>query len=300
VIWTYLGPRTQPPPFPELEWAQLPDEHSAYAKTLRECNWLQALEGDIDNAHVPFLHSRFTLEADATLASRIMYAGKSPHLEVVDTPYGAMYGSRREADEHHYNWRIIQFLFPCFTMITTGSPQDRGTVPGHVWVPIDDANTMMWGVRWNPTERLGPQRPPASNAGDYLPNTGDWLGRWRPIANSTNDYLIDREAQRTVCFSGLQNIPLEDKMVTESMGSITDRTQEHLGSTDAMVIKVRSKLLAAVNALRDHGTTPPCVDQPALYGVRSAIVNLPREANWVEATEETLKAFTGRPAAALV
>jgi len=300
VIWTYMGPRAEPPPFPRLEWAQVPEENCAFAKTLRECNWLQALEGDIDNAHVPFLHSRFNLGPDDSLASRIMYAGKSPHLEVVDKPYGAMYGSRRDADERQYNWRIIQFLFPCFTMITTGSPQDRGTVPSHAWIPIDDEHTMMWGIRWNPTEPLGEQRPPASNAGEYVPNTSDWLGQWRPIANMTNDYLIDREAQRTVCFSGLRNIPLEDKMVTESMGPIMPRALEHLGPTDAMIVKVRSKLLAAVKALRDRGVSPPCVDEPSLYGVRSAIVNLPREANWVEATEETLKAFTGQPAASLV
>ena len=45
---------------------------------------------------------------------------------------------------------------------------------------------------------------------------------------------------------------------------------------------------------------PPCVDEPELCGVRSAIVNLLKDVNWVEATAETVKAFTGLPAVSSV
>jgi hypothetical protein len=48
------------------------------------------------------------------------------------------------------------------------------------------------------------------------------------------------------------------------MGPITDRTQEHLGSTDAMLIQVRRRLINAAKALRDSGVTPPGVDDPSL------------------------------------
>jgi hypothetical protein len=299
-IWTYMGPRQQPPPLPDLEWTQVPEGHYAFGKTWRECNWMQALEGDIDNVHVSFLHSRLAVGTEEGLAAQIMYSRKAPYLEVVDTEYGAMYGSRREADEQHYNWRVIQFLFPSFSMITTGTPQDRGTVPSHMWIPIDDENTMQWGVRWNPTEPLSGESRAVSDAGEYLPNTTGWLGQWRPVGNRTNDYLIDYEAQGRVRFSGIPNVPLQDKAITESMGAITDRTREHLGSTDAMVIRVRRRLIDAAKALRDGGVTPPGVDQPHLYRVRSAIVNLPRDANWIEATRDVVKAFTGLPAASTV
>ena len=112
--------------------------------------------------------------------------------------------------------------------------------------------------------------------------------------------LIDREAQRTVSFSGIPSIPLQDKAATESLGPITDRMKEHLGSTDAMIIRVRLKLIEAAKALRDRGVTPPCVDSPELYRVRSAVVNLPKDVNWLEATREVVKAFTGMPAASSV
>jgi hypothetical protein len=67
-----------------------------------------------------------------------------------------------------------------------------------------------------------------------------------------------------------------------------------------MIIRVRHKLIEAAKALRDRGVAPPGVDAPELYRVRSVIVNLPKEANWVEATRDVVKAFTGLPAASTV
>jgi hypothetical protein len=292
-----MGPRKDPPPLPDLEWTQLPEGHAAFGKTLRECNWMQAMEGDIDNAHVPFLHSKLDVNLyDGSLAHEIMFTNKQIHLEVHTTEYGAMYGARRDADEAQYNWRIIHFLMPNITMITTG---ERGVVPSHMWVPIDDGVTMQWGVRWNPTEPL-PVRTAQSHPGDYLENGTGWYDQWQPMANKTNDYLIDRELQRKENFSGLSSIPLEDKMATESMGAVVDRTREHLGTTDGMLMRARGKLIDAAKALRDDDVTPPGVDNPEIYRVRSAIVNLPKDVNWLEATRDDLRAFNGRPASSSV
>ena len=302
-IWAYLGPRKEPPPLPDLEWTKVPDGHYALGKTFRECNWMQALEGDVDNAHVSFLHSRLEVGPDDGLASQIMFSRKAPRLQVVDTDYGVMYASRRDADDAKYNYRIVQYLFPCFTMITTGGAKDHGTVPSHMWVPIDDENVMQWGVRWNPTEPLSEdlrREGAVSSAGPYLPNDTGWYGSWHPEANKSNDYMLDREAQRHIRFSGVPNIPLQDKAMTESMGPVANRALEHLGTTDAMLIRVRRRLIGAAKALQDHDVTPPGVDQPQVYGVRSAIVNLAKETNWVEATREVVKAFTGLPAASSV
>ena len=44
-----------------------------------------------------------------------------------------------------------------------------------------------------------------------------------------------------------------------------DRRIEHLGTADAMIIRVRRRLLEAARALRDHGTVPPGVDDPNVY-----------------------------------
>jgi Rieske oxygenase family protein len=84
------------------------------------------------------------------------------------------------------------------------------------------------------------------------------------------------------------------------MGTIIDRTAEHLGSSDAMVIRARRRAINAAKALRDRGEAPPGVDAPAVYRCRSGGVVLPRTASWLDATRE-LRQATGdaRPADAL-
>src|SRR5205809_3753015 len=54
LVWAYLGGRETPPPLPDLEPAMLAD--SSVQIYQRECNWVQALEGDIDTCHTVFLH----------------------------------------------------------------------------------------------------------------------------------------------------------------------------------------------------------------------------------------------------
>jgi len=166
------------------------------------------------------------------------------------------------------------------------------------WIPLDDEHVMKWDVRWNPTRPMTPEERARFTAGDpggYLPEKSDPLQQWRLKADLSNDYLMDYEAQRTKRFSGVPSVNLQDKAALESMGPIADRTKEHLGTTDAMVIQVRRRLLNAAKALRDHGIVPPGVDEPKLYRVRSATVILPAGENWIGSATDYLKAFTDLP-----
>src|SRR5258708_30764670 len=109
-----------------------------------------------------------------------------------------------------------------------------------------------------------------------LPNSTEWFGRWRPVANQSNDYLIDRAAQRTISFTGINGVFPQDSAVTESMGEISDRTLENLAPSDHMIVMTRRRLLAAARALRDKGTVPPLVDDPELsVGARAGDVIAP-------------------------
>ncbi|HZT06370.1 MAG TPA: Rieske 2Fe-2S domain-containing protein [Chloroflexota bacterium] len=293
-VWVYMGPRSQPPDFPRYEWAHVPEGHYAISKTLRECNWAQAFEGDMDDAHVPALHSFLKFEYEHGSANQ--YYGKPLYLQVSETPYGLLSGSRRDAEEGKYNWRITPVLFPSSSMFTVGTLRERGVLWIRMWIPIDDENTAQWRIRWKPDAPLEGPDEPESGPGGYLPRGTHWHEQWRPAGNKTNDYFIDREAQKKESFSGIPGFPLQDKMATESMGPIMDRTVEHLGSTDTVIIAMRRRLLAAAKALRENGVTPPGVDQPEAFAVRSAIVNLPVELNWVEASREMILARAGAPA----
>jgi hypothetical protein len=81
---------------------------------------------------------------------------------------------------------------------------------------------------------------------------------FEPIANRANDYLIDRERQRTENFTGMRGIREEDIAIQEDQygGPIADRTKEHLGTSDAGIIALRRRLLNAVRSLQ-RGQEPP-------------------------------------------
>jgi phthalate 4,5-dioxygenase oxygenase subunit len=299
VVWTYMGPRATPPPLPDIEASMLPEGEWAVELTLRECNWLQALEGDVDTSHLQILHLGSKRPEDARPGTMEYYAlmDRAPRYEVVDTPGGTMYGAYRPAGDDGYYWRIAQFLFPFYTMIPTGLLGVQ--VICRAWVPLDDEHTMFYSMASRATvQTLAPRRnPDLSLAGrGYQPNSTDWFGRFRMVPNKENDYLIDRDKQRRKeSFSGIEGIAVQDQAVTESMGPIYDRSSEHLGATDVMIIRLRRRLLDAVKAWRDAGVMPPGADDPTVYAVRSGGVILPREADWVAATEDLRAAFVEHP-----
>jgi phthalate 4,5-dioxygenase oxygenase subunit len=299
VIWTYMGsrPSTEVPPLPDFESNLVGEGQVRLQLTMRECNWMQAVEGDIDTSHLGFLHLGAAKPEDQNPGTFDYYLvnDRAPRYDVIETPYGTSYGAYRPAEADTYYWRIAHFLFPFYTMIPSGRLGEQILI--RAWVPLDDEHTMYWGmvirfvadsarvVRTGPDGNSAiPAAAPRIDSG-LLPNSSDWLGRFRLRQNAANDYEIDREKQRLgINFTGLANVPLEDQAVTESMGAIYDRTHEHLGTSDAMVIRTRRRLINAARALRDHGTPPPAVDQPELYRIRSGGIILPRSADWQEAT----------------
>jgi len=68
--------------------------------------------------------------------------------------------------------------------------------------------------------------------------------------------------------------------VTETMGPIYDRSHEHLGTSDSMIIRTRRRWLAVARAFAEQGVLPPNVDNPAAYRLRSGEVVLHRSQDW--------------------
>jgi phenylpropionate dioxygenase-like ring-hydroxylating dioxygenase large terminal subunit len=284
VVWTYMGPRSEPPPLPDLEPNMLPEDKVVVVAMQRECNWLQGLEGDIDTSHLGFLHLG-AVEPEKTRPgtfARYTVKDRAPRYSVVDTEYGAMYGAYRPADPGQLYWRIAQFLFPCYAMIPTGVLGLQ--VLARAWVPMDDEHMMFFSMGKGP----GRDRP----GEETLPNTTDWYGRFRLVGNYENDYRIDRGRQRRrEDYTGIPGIHTQDQAITESMGAIYNRSAERLGTSDVMVIRVRRRLMEAARALAERGLTPPGVDTPDIYRVRSGGAILPEGADWLDGTAELRKAF---------
>src|SRR5207244_3257401 len=270
IVWTYTGPRQTPPPLPDIEPNMLPRGEYVVQKVLRECNWFQALEGDIDTSHLGFLHLG-AIKPETQKPGTFDYynvADRAPKYEVVDTEFGTSYGAYRPAETDSYYWRIAHYLMPFYTMIPTGVLGMQIIV--RAWVPVDDNHVMFWSIA-APRSRVGngaagggsglnARGRPVAAAGarpggfEFLPDTSDWTGKFRLTQNKDNDYLIDRAAQRTESFTGIAGIHQQDQAVTESMGPIYDRTQEPLGTSDAMVIGTRRRVINAARALRDNAT----------------------------------------------
>jgi nitrite reductase/ring-hydroxylating ferredoxin subunit len=301
IIWAYLGPRKTPPPLPDFEANMLGGDKSVISIIHRPCNWMQGWEGEMDTVHQAFLHAGATKIEDTTEGTFDYYIAKNPapKLLVIDTPYGTSYGARRPATEDTYYWRIAHMLMPFYAMIPAGliGQQTRFAA----YVPMDDHHTLHWEIG---TGLMDPDELPLEARGSegralaarpaewFLPNTTDWYGRFNMVQNMANDYLIDRQAQRQwKSYTGIPGIRQQDMAVTESMGPIMDRTAEHLGTTDALIIRTRRRMIDTARALQEHGTVPPCVDEPELYRQRSGGVILPREENWWDATEELRTRF---------
>jgi len=301
IVWTYMGPRKEPPGVPQIEWTMVPESHRRLTPFVRECNWMQALEGDLDSAHSSFLHSVVNRDLVWDPGTEMKHIDRAPRFYVCDTEYGIKIGVRRTVEEQYY-WRITQYLMPIFTMFPPTGPQAE-MVPGHVWIPMDDHTTTVWAVYWHPLKpvaEVAGQRQRSSDRAaafdgpeEYLPATSAPGGAWRWRANKTNDYLLDYEAQKTRRFSGIPTIPLQDQAMTESMGLIMNRTREHLGSTDTAIIRARRRLIEAATTLRDRGAVPLGVDAPEVFRVRSASGLLSKEAAWLEATSDWLEARPG-------
>jgi phenylpropionate dioxygenase-like ring-hydroxylating dioxygenase large terminal subunit len=260
-VWVYMGP-DEPPALPQMEWATVPSTHRRVAMWIVECNWLQVLEGNVDTAHVSFLHSA----ADGIPGVREEgLEDKAPQLQVIENPVGFAYGGRRKrrSDDQFY-WRVTQFLLPMYTLI-----------PGPGWpracvgvVPIDDHHAIRFQVSYNPEAPIDREPPfTARELGEFRFPDGTTIDIWLPTERRENRYGLSRELQRRVNYSGIQGIETQDRAMTEGMGFICDRSQEHLGTSDLAVIAMRRVLERQAQALQ-KGTAPRAAQLADQFGAR--------------------------------
>jgi hypothetical protein len=237
-----------------------------------ECNWLQVLEGNVDTAHVSFLHS--TNDGIPGVREEGL-EDRAPQLQVVENSVGFAYGGRRKrrVDEQYY-WRVTQFLMPMYTLI-----------PGPTWpracvgvVPIDDHHAIRFQVSYNPDAPLqDPRQFTARELGEFRFPDGQSIDIWLPSENRGNRYGLDRDMQRRVNYSGIQGIETQDRAMTEGMGFVCDRSQEHLGTSDLAVIAMRRILERRAQELQ-KGAEPRAAGLGEHFGARPLDVVAP-EAN---------------------
>ena len=276
VIWIYMGPpEHRPAGPPQLPFTFVPEAERRQVKFLVEANWLQCLEGELDTVHVSFLHSTFADDGTGimNLVREDGYTNdRHPRLFVLDTPYGFCYGGRRAQRAGDYYWRVTQFLLPIFALIPSASGYASGAT---IWMPIDDnhcwrflvGGSRVAGSTSNGSAPPTPRPLLPTEPGTFRFPDGVEIDTVLPVYRRANRYGLDRQVQRKVSFSGMPFIPTQDQAMTEGMGYICDRTQEHLGTTDLTIIHMRRMMLDLVRAL-EQGKEPFAATHPELYRVR--------------------------------
>lgn len=291
VVWAFLGPRAEAPSPPDYEWLRAPQTHRRVSKTLENANYLQALEGGIDTAHSSFVHNN-EIDNPARLKSIDVH----PKLEVEKAPYGFRYAGIRRIGEERLYVRAYHFMLPAMQMRAAlidkqGEPRTLPTLRGHIWVPVDDEWTLVYNWMCSATaaveisDEAWRKHEMAAGRGedDYIPGT------YRLRRNLSNDYLVDRELQRTRTYTGITGLNTQDYAVQEGMGPIVDRSREHLGSSDKAIIAARRMLLDALQSVKE-GHPPAGSDPEPCRGVRPAEAIVKASERWQEALADLLEA----------
>ena len=144
------------------------------------------------------------------------------------------------------------------------------TLPGETYfgftlVPIDDYSCWIYTYAWNP-ERVIDQAERSKFRKGYgiIAELGpDYV----PLRNRSNDFQIDRQAQRTQTFTGVKGLAEQDSMIQHSQGFIADRTRENLAASDAAVVRFRRTVLEAARGLA-QGREPEAPHHHALFKTR--------------------------------
>jgi phthalate 4,5-dioxygenase len=281
LIWAYMGPPELQPPLPKFAWTQSPATHRQVSKVIEECNWLQALEGGIDTSHAPILHRLITSNSKRPGISpnTPFVRGKAPALVVDLTDWGYQYAGIRPLDESDMHIRTYHFVLPFHQIRPYQTSQGLPAVAGHIWVPMDDENTMVYNWHHSTTaEPLNDDDRLERRAGNG-PDDVDQR-TFRSIRNRQNSYLLDRRVQKTETFTGIDGINTQDRAIQESMGRVVDRSKEHLGPADKAIIQARRLLLGAIKTVQAGGT--PRGINPTYYTLRASEGVLPRDADWRE------------------
>ncbi|MEJ6023486.1 Rieske 2Fe-2S domain-containing protein [Ramlibacter sp. PS4R-6] len=274
VVFAFLGSGT-PPPFPNFDAFAAPTSHTFAFKGLWHCNWLQAFEVGIDPAHPSFLHrflsdealdaigdnpagKQFRSAAAGEMAgerwpmTRVMREFHQPEISFENMPWGMQVTALRPMTQELTHVRVTQAVFPHTFVI----PLSETLTITQMHLPVDDTHTYWYSVFTSfagpvDKEAMRNQRLQYISLPDYVPKSGrhnNW--GFNPAEQLTRTYLG----------MGEDDINVHDQWAVESPGPIADRTREHLGTSDKVIMANRRVLLKAIETVQAGGVPPGAAD----------------------------------------
>lgn len=224
LIWAYLGPG-EPPILPKWDVLQREDGVRAVENFgLWPVNYLQILENSPDTVHTGILHGGGPEGERSDIWHEI------PEVSWEENEYGII-----ERQVRTGYLRVNNFLLPTANRLGQPWPGGRFKWPRFscLWrTPVDDTHTLLFSVTFTPM------------VDGRLPDLPDGL-----------TYDITEQLTRH---------RLQDYQAICSQGTITDRTQEHLGASDAGVILLRRLISEGIAAVA-RGEDPKGVWRDAAH-----------------------------------
>jgi phthalate 4,5-dioxygenase oxygenase subunit len=304
ILFAWMGGEgSTPPPLPELDCFKAPGTHTFAFKGLWHCNWLQAFEVGIDPAHASFLHRFFNdasledtygkqfrgasageIKGEKWPMTKVMREFDQPEISFSEKPYGFQLTTLRPLNEKLTHVRITNALFPNTFVI----PLSETMTITQMHVPVDDTRTYWYAVFTSfadPVNKdaMRKQRLEAVSLPDYIPKSGQH-----------NQWGFNPEEQMTRTFLGMgeDDINVHDQWACESMGAIQNRTREHLGTTDKVIIANRRILAKAIDDVA-AGFMPPGFANPEVAASRTGpdtVDGIAPAHNWQTWSTNTMQA----------
>lgn len=299
MVWAYMGPPDiQPFEVPQLEAGLVPPSHRYVTKRLVECNWTHSMEGALDTAHFSFLHMpapAFRKDDSSNIAadeSRIRWLRNdpAPRFKIIDHEVGFLIGGARNADPGDHYWRLTQYMLPTHSITPSAMPNE--TYYGYSWVPIDDHSCWMYVYAWHPDQAISDEERKKYIKGGYGQFAELGPG-YVPLRNRSNSYLMSREEQKNISFTGIRGIAEQDQMAQESQGYMIDRTKENLSPTDVGIIRFRKLLLQEAKAFA-AGKKPDSPNKAKDYCVRGGGAHTKSSLALEQVMEERFGSITGK------
>jgi len=222
MIFAYLGPL----PAPELPRWETFDYENGFVHIVFSdipCNWLQAVDNNLDPVHFEWMHENWSKQQRGDTSNS---APKHLSIEIDEYEYGLGYRRKREniPDNNPFIRYARLHLMPNIFCPSGHHFEYR--------VPVDDHNTLSITWFWQavPVE----QRPYVQTRIPhwYAPIKNPETGRW------ITTHILNQDIVGWV-----------------GQGVISDRTKEHLSSSDVGIIALRKRLIADLEAI-EKGQDP--------------------------------------------
>lgn len=255
LIWTYIGPAEQQPPFRTFDWDLVPDESRTIFRANSKANYLALWEGGVDSSHVGMLHTNdvrpsWAAKQRGEEAPPSPWDSLAPTYEVEDTDYGYRYvafrGIPNVGDARHA--RQVPAMLPNMRII-----------PGHadfaiaiIEVPMADFQTATYQIAYSHGGSM--DRDWARNFLGFQPPLYDEASC--TVHMSWPDNMAQDRSIMQSNWSGYPAIELEDVAMALSLNDDFDRSNENLVAADIAVMRLRQSLLNAVKKHEEGGDAP--------------------------------------------